>query len=90
MMHSWLMEQSVSCSTLPAPLASFPRSVWKLVGAAVHRHGLIYSSQLIDTLLSLHSFSVLFFHTRLLWRNADCFLTVAMTMTSGDYSAITS
>lgn len=90
MMHSWIMEQSVSCSTVPAPLAPFPSCVWKFVEAAIHRHGLIYSL-LIDTLLSLpQSFSILFLDTRLHRRNAECLLTVAVTMTSEDYSAITS
>lgn len=71
MMHSWLLEQSVSCSTVPAPLAPFPRCVWKLVGAAIHRYGLIYSSLLIDTLLSLpQPFLVLFLDTSLHQRNA--------------------
>lgn len=76
MMHSWLMEQSVSCSTVPAPLAPFPRYVWKLVGAAIHRHGLIYSSLLTDILLSLLKYQAA---TEKCW----CFLTVAMTMTNG-------
>lgn len=83
------MEQSVSWSTVPAPIAPFLRCVWELVGAAIHRHGLIYSSLLVDALLPL-SFSVLFLDARLHWRNAECFLMVAMTMTSGDHSAITS
>lgn len=84
-----LMEHSASCEHSARSPTSLPEACleacWR---AAVHKHGLIYFSLLTDMSpgLSLpQSFSVLFLDTELQQRNAECFLTVAMTMTSGDH-----
>lgn len=89
-MHCRLTEQSASCERSACSPRSLPQACleacWR---AAAHRHGLIYSSLLTDTspFLSLpQSFSVLFLDTELQRRNAECFLMVAMTMTSGDHT----
>lgn len=66
---------------MPSPLDPFPRCVWKLVGEQQSTDMDWFILLYLQTILLF----VLFLDTELQQRNAECFLTVAMTMTSGDH-----